>query len=87
MELLPFEMRNPRFAGSGNIVTYTLEELIDTKIRALYPRKKGRDLFDVYQALDDGKLDVSKTMFYRVDKDMSLQHHDVVNRQVVVCLP
>lgn len=29
------------------IPTYTLEELLGTKLRALYQRKKGRDLFDI----------------------------------------
>jgi predicted nucleotidyltransferase component of viral defense system len=39
------------FKGSAQIQTYNLEELLGTKIRALYQRKKGRDLFDLYQAL------------------------------------
>jgi predicted nucleotidyltransferase component of viral defense system len=28
-----------------------LEELLGTKLRALYQRRKGRDLYDLYQAL------------------------------------
>ena len=39
------------FKGSAQIQTYNLEELLGTKFRALYQRKKGRDLFDLYQAL------------------------------------
>jgi hypothetical protein len=33
-------------------VTYQLEELLATKLRAFYQRKKGRDLFDLAVALD-----------------------------------
>ena len=29
------------------IQTYQLDELLGTKVRALYQRKKGRDLFDL----------------------------------------
>jgi len=60
--IVPFEVRNPWFTGNCDIVTYSIDELIGTKIRALYQRKKGRDLFDVYYALINGKLDVNKTI-------------------------
>lgn len=39
------------FNGSVSIPTYTLEELLGTKLRALYQRKKGRDVFDLAYAL------------------------------------
>jgi predicted nucleotidyltransferase component of viral defense system len=31
--------------------TYELNELLGTKLRALYQRKKGRDLFDLWRGL------------------------------------
>lgn len=34
---------------------YHLDELLGTKLRALYQRKKGRDLYDLWLALDTGK--------------------------------
>ena len=34
--------------GTANIVTYTLEELTATKLRALLERSKGRDIYDLY---------------------------------------
>src|SRR5277367_5505042 len=37
--------------GSVFITTYAIEELLGTKMRALYQRRKGRDLFDLYVAL------------------------------------
>lgn len=40
------------FSGSCRIKTYRLEELLGTKLRALYQRKKGRDLFDLYHAFN-----------------------------------
>jgi len=47
----PFEVKSSWFTGSCNITTYRLEELLGTKLRALYQRRKGRDLYDVYKAL------------------------------------
>ncbi len=38
------------FNGTTKIQTYKLEELLSTKLRALYQRKKGRDLYDLYKA-------------------------------------
>jgi predicted nucleotidyltransferase component of viral defense system len=58
----PVRVENPWFTGSADIVTFALEELLATKLRALYQRKKGRDLFDlaralqVHQALDRAKI-------------------------------
>lgn len=31
--------------------------MLCTKLRALYQRKKGRDLFDLWHALDQGRID------------------------------
>lgn len=50
-ELIPFEVRSRWFEGSCDIASYGLNELLGTKLRALYQRKKGRDLFDLDIAL------------------------------------
>ncbi|MFZ4414936.1 MAG: nucleotidyl transferase AbiEii/AbiGii toxin family protein [Bacteroidales bacterium] len=47
---------NPWFSGETEINTYKLEELLGTKMRALYQRKKGRDLFDLYYALTNANV-------------------------------
>lgn len=47
----PFSMENQWFCGSCEITTYHFAELLGTKLRALYQRKKGRDLLDLYLAL------------------------------------
>lgn len=39
------------YSSAAKIKTYEIEELLGTKLRALYQRKKGRDLFDIYWAL------------------------------------
>ncbi len=50
-EKIPFKVESPWFSGSCSITTYKLEELLGTKLRALYQRRKGRDLFDLHKAL------------------------------------
>lgn len=45
-------VRSPWFDGEASIPTYTLEELLATKLRALYQRRKGRDLFDLWIGLN-----------------------------------
>lgn len=54
---VPFEVANPWFEGSAAITTYAIDELLGTKLRALYQRRKGRDLFDLWTALSTGQLD------------------------------
>lgn len=46
-EEFPFEVENEWFSGKTTIRTYSINELLGTKLRALYQRKKGRDLFDL----------------------------------------
>ena len=41
------EVGKPWFSGAAEIPVYTLEEMLATKLRALYQRKKGRDLYDL----------------------------------------
>lgn len=46
-----FQVNSPWYAGAADVLTYEPEELLATKLRALYQRKKGRDLFDLSEAL------------------------------------
>lgn len=48
---LPFSVDCRWFSGSANVTTFGINELLGTKLRALYQRKKGRDLFDLALAL------------------------------------
>jgi len=44
-----FRMASRWHTGSALISSYRIDELLGTKLRALYQRKKGRDLFDLWQ--------------------------------------
>jgi predicted nucleotidyltransferase component of viral defense system len=54
-EQRPFRVSSRWFSGKATIQTYTLDELLGTKLRALYQRRKGRDLFDIWLGLTVGK--------------------------------
>ncbi|OBP77992.1 nucleotidyl transferase AbiEii/AbiGii toxin family protein [Mesorhizobium loti] len=51
-QAIPFQMDNPWFAGGAAIPTFSREEMLATKLRALLQRDKGRDLYDLSHALD-----------------------------------
>jgi len=72
---IPFKMENGWYSGKCNLTGYELEELLGTKLRALYQRRKGRDLFDLYWSFTNKDIDVDKLilcyktyMKYSVDK-------------------
>lgn len=48
---LRYEVRSPWWSGSAEVLTFEPAELVATKLRALYQRRKGRDLFDLWLAL------------------------------------
>lgn len=50
---IPFQISNRWFKGEASVSSYALEELMGTKMRALYQRKKGRDLFDLMVMLQN----------------------------------
>lgn len=50
----PFAVDSRWWRDSADITTFQLEELLGTKLRALFQRKKGRDLFDLHLALEAG---------------------------------
>ena len=54
--MLPFSVDNPWFHGDCEVRTYALDELLGTKLRALYQRRKGRDLFDLSYAIKNGAV-------------------------------
>jgi predicted nucleotidyltransferase component of viral defense system len=62
IELRLFRVANPWFTGEASIPTFSNEELLATKLRALLQRNKGRDLIDLahslrtFDGLDAGKI-------------------------------
>ncbi len=53
---VPYRIDNHWFNGQADVATFALEELVATKIRALFQRRKGRDLFDMWLAVEEAKL-------------------------------
>jgi len=51
LQRMIFAVENPWFSGSASLLTYELDEMLGTKLRALHQRRKGRDLFDLDRAL------------------------------------
>ena len=49
---LPLEVANPWFSGRAAISTFSREEMLATKLRALLQRDRGRDLYDLAHALE-----------------------------------
>jgi predicted nucleotidyltransferase component of viral defense system len=54
----PFKVKSNWFEGEANIRTYNINELLGTKLRALYQRSKGRDLFDLDYSRRNMDLDI-----------------------------
>lgn len=52
-----FAVESRWFAARATLPIYATTELLGTKLRALYQRRKGRDLFDLWQAHQAGALD------------------------------
>ena len=51
----PFSVESRWYSGQADITTFELDELLATKMRALYQRRKGRDLFDLAMGLGDAR--------------------------------
>jgi len=65
---LPLKIDNPWFSSEAAISTFSREEMLATKLRALLQRDRGRDLYDLAHALEVFEnLDITRvvTMFRR----------------------
>jgi len=62
LEERAFSVESRWYSGSAAIRTYHLDELLSTKLRALYQRKKGRDLFDLWAAQSGGRVDAARVV-------------------------
>lgn len=59
---VPFAVASRWFKGACEITSFSLDELLATKLRALYQRNKGRDLFDLAVALRSGNADPAQVV-------------------------
>lgn len=57
-----FAVHSRWYAGGSEVSTYALDELLGTKLRALYQRKKGRDLFDLWWAGQHATIDLDRVV-------------------------
>lgn len=58
--LKKFHMQSEWYNGTADIITYEIDELIATKLRALYQRRKGRDLFDIWYVAKQNLINLDK---------------------------
>ncbi len=52
----PLTVESRWFSGHVDVRTFELDELLATKLRALYQRRRGRDLFDLWDACRRGTV-------------------------------
>ncbi len=57
-----FNIESEWFSGTADIVTHEIDELIATKLRALYQRRKGRDLFDLWYVASQNLIDLERVI-------------------------
>lgn len=51
---IDYKVESQWFTDQAAVRIYQMNELAGTKLRALFQRKKGRDLFDLYKLFSDG---------------------------------
>ena len=72
---MPFKVESMWYKQEAELTTYQLDELIGTKLRALYQRRKGRDLFDLYKALTIAELNIENVLLaYNRYMDFVVEH-------------
>lgn len=59
-----FSVSNPWYSGKCKLQTYQLNELMGTKLRALYQRRKGRDLFDLWIVIKNNLISPKEVLNY-----------------------
>ena len=67
MVRVPFAVNSSWFKGVCEVLTYELAELTGTKLRAVYQRRKGRDLFDLWKIL---------TLVPKIDRERVMQSYE-----------
>lgn len=70
---IKYAMQSEWYTGEVLIPTYELAELLGTKMRALYQRRKGRDLFDMWFAMTQTDVNMERIIaawnFYMKQED------------------
>lgn len=50
------------FMGEADVITYEIDELMATKLRALFQRRKGRDLFDLWYVANQSLINLDRVV-------------------------
>jgi predicted nucleotidyltransferase component of viral defense system len=76
-------MQSAWFTGEVSISSYELAELLGTKMRALYQRRKGRDLFDIWFAVTRHNVDpgviIAAWKFYMTQEGNSITQKEFMD--------
>lgn len=62
LQTTTFSVNSEWFDQSADIITYEIDELMATKLRALYQRRKGRDLFDMWYVTTQGLINLENVI-------------------------
>ncbi|MFH2049118.1 MAG: nucleotidyl transferase AbiEii/AbiGii toxin family protein [bacterium] len=73
-QTIPYNVESRWFSGQSDLLTYSIEELLGSKMRALYQRKKGRDLFDLWYSLNHRTIDVAHVL---QSFDVFIRHNEL----------
>lgn len=57
LRTIRYSVHSNWFSGNADVQTFATAELLATKIRALFQRRKGRDLFDLWLGLTEMAVD------------------------------
>lgn len=79
---IPVRLDSEWESGEALVSTYELDELLATKLRALYQRKKGRDLFDLWYALNNSAVNV-KRIINAFRHYMAAEGNEVTQKQFI----
>jgi predicted nucleotidyltransferase component of viral defense system len=60
---IPYKVENGWFSDKCKVTGFAIEELLGSKLKALYGRKKGRDLFDLYWTFIHLNIDTEKLLY------------------------
>ena len=59
---MAYAVNSEWFTGKCTLRTYLPDELLGTKLRALYQRRKGRDLYDLHKTMSSIEVDNNKLL-------------------------
>ncbi len=78
---IPYKVESGWFSGECKVTGFAVEELLGSKLKALYGRKKGRDLFDLYWAFEHLNIDIEKLLFCNKKYYENAEQKQPTNRQ------